>query len=74
MRSELQKRGGCFCDGFNWLNLRFFEVARVLVRLDHTASVIEIGDRIILPWGSLLIWQAEKSNNGVTFLVRRSDR
>ena len=46
----------------------------MLVRLDHTASVIEIGDRIILPWGSLLIWQAEKSNNGVTFLVRRGDR
>jgi len=29
--------------------LRFFEIAFVLVRFDHVASVIEIDDRIILP-------------------------
>ena len=44
MRSELQKRGGCFCDGFNWLHVRFFELALVLVRLDHVASVIVNAD------------------------------
>jgi hypothetical protein len=46
----------------------------VLVRFNHVASVIEIDDRIILPLATSLIWQADKSNNGVTFLVRRGDR
>ena len=53
--------------------LRFFEIALVLVRLDHVASVIVNANHGIMRATIMAVWTVDAHRDGKRFVVRAAD-